>query len=214
MLFKSSPHAFLVIQCSQVILLQVHPYPWLCLLACLFFHLPLEVQLAGPKQGSEALFFKNWARCFWASGIQLPLAPSHLLIPVAGSSVPLPPVWQMQINRGRILQGPEHARCYQRSGSRMTPKCTHTNTSQNICVCPQFAFLLFIRRCSWKQLVCFNFTEQLRYVTLQGMASQQPPHLCCSRPHWAGQSSVASPDSSPHCILPSSKTLPPCLLLP
>ena len=132
MLFKSSPHAFLVIQCSQVILLQVHPYPWLCLLACLFFHLPLEVQLAGPKQGSEALFFKNWARCFWASGIQLPLAPSHLLIPVAGSSVPLPPVWQMQINRGRILQGPEHARCYQRSGSRMTPKCTHTNTSQNI----------------------------------------------------------------------------------
>ena len=83
-----------------------------------------------------------------------------------------------------------------------------------VCVCPWFAFLLFIRRCSWKQLVCFNCTEQLRYVTLQGMASQQPLHLCSSRPHWACQSSLASPDSSPHCILPSNKTLPPCLLSP
>lgn len=52
----------------------------LCLLAHLFFHLPLEVQLAGPKQWSEALFFRKLSRLLlslWNSASFGPIAPAY-----------------------------------------------------------------------------------------------------------------------------------------
>ena len=57
-------------------------------------------------------------------GLPSPSAPSLLLVPDTGI------LCKMRVPRGRILQGPENARCDQRVGGRMMPKCTCTCSSR------------------------------------------------------------------------------------
>ena len=137
---------FSIMQCSRMVFCRpIHIHDFVSLL-CLSFCLPLEIQLAGPGKRSVASFFRKVCPvafeplefCFlW------PITPSYSS---CLNSLHCRLLCKMQINGGTILLGPENVSCYQRSGSGMRPKCTHTNISQNIGVCLSPVCVSFIHK--------------------------------------------------------------------